>query len=137
MLKALVDYARGNTLMHAAFLVIYGIITYAYMSTLWMGTRVHDTISQLPYAPESWGTPAILIGLVIFIGTYRNSERLVSIGCFFGAVWCLIFAAAFLVDFIQDDTTPIALTGCLIYAHTAAVLLHRFVLGRRLLDESR
>ena len=135
MLKALTDYARGSAIAHAMFLILYGVITYVHMNTLWVGTRVHDTISQLPYAPKSWGTLSILIGVSIFVGLAKHNERVVGWSCFLGAVWCLVFAVAFLVDYVQDDSPPIALVGALIYTYIAMTMLHSFVLGRRLHSE--
>ena len=136
VVKALIDYARGNAILHSAFLIAYGVVTFVYNDTLWSESRVHDTIGQLPKSPESWGALAIFFGVVILIGVLKSNEKIISTGCFLGAVWCLVFAITFIIDFILDPSTPIALTGFAVYTYTALIMLHRVVLGRRLQHET-
>lgn len=136
MVKALVDYARGSAILHAMFLIVYGVITFAYRDALWSESRVYDTIGQLPKSPESWGALAVAFGVIILIGVMWANERIISVGCFLGAVWCIVFAITFLIDFILDKNTPITLVGFSIYVYTALIMLHRVVLGQRLQHET-
>ena len=136
VVKALIDYARGNAILHSAFLIAYGVVTFVYNDTLWSESRVHDTIGQLPKSPESWGALAIFFGVVILIGVLKSNEKIISTGCFLGAVWCLVFAITFITDFILDPSTPIALIGFAVYTYTALIMLHRVVLVRRLQHET-
>lgn len=137
MVKALVDYARGNAILHVLFLFFYGVITFVYGKVLWRGTGVHDTISMIPYSPESWGSIAIFCGLLVLLGIIKSDNILISVGCFLGSMWCFVFAGALLTDFFEDPTTPIALSGGLTYTYSALLMIHRSVLARKLDNEPK
>ncbi|AWY06136.1 membrane protein [Gordonia phage Suzy] len=132
-LKALLDYAKGNAIVHSAFGFSYGLLTIFAGDALWAGGRTYETANSLPYAPQSWGTIAIVFDGVIAIGSIKktNSERWIRWGCFGLAAWCFVFAIFFLIDSIAH-WTPFGLPGVVVYGYSALLMIHRSVLGERL-----
>lgn len=132
-LKALMDYARGNAMVHSLFAMTYGALTIFCGDDLWSGGSAYRTANSIPFAPQSWGCVAIVFGGVIAIGCVKNknSERWIRVGCFLMAVWCFVFAIFFLTDSIKSHT-PFGLPGTAVYSYMAMLMIHRSVLSRRI-----
>lgn len=128
-LKALLDYAKGNGIVHGLFAICYGLLTIIFGDELWNGP-VYQNANKLPWAPQSWGLVALLCGVIILYGAYRDRERLVRWGCFFMAVWCFVFASLFLKDFIEYKAA-LSLPGVISYYHAAFLMINRSVLSKR------
>lgn len=129
-LKALLDYARGNGLLHGIFAIIYGTLTFIYGDDLWEGPAYYNA-SKIPYAPQSWGAVAMLAGIIIILGSVKGKEKLVKWGCFFMSTWCLFFASLFLKDFIETKMAFI-LPAAVSYYHAAFLMVNRYVLAGRI-----
>lgn len=77
-----------------------------------------------PGAPWSWGTMALIAGLLALSGTFLESNRAVAVGMFVAGFWALFFAITFAraaAKFEQANTTAmVAYAGyavlCLIVA---------------------
>lgn len=128
-LKALLDYARGNAIVHSLFAITYGMATVVWSDALWLG-GVYDTAKEIPFAPESWGFIAMLSGSMILYGA-RNGQVFVKWGCGILSAWCFIFAIFFAIDCIANKT-PLGIPGVISYLYIALLVVHRGVLAEKL-----
>lgn len=63
---------------------------------------------NIPGAPWSWGSLALVAGALALAGTFLESNRAVAVGMFLGGFWALFFAITFAraaAKFEQANTT--------------------------------
>lgn len=77
----------------------------------------YETALTYPYAPESWGYVLGSSSLVGLLGSLSGRLRVVAVGLFMVAVWCLFFA----ISFIQtaSERSDAATTGIPMYVGVA------------------
>ena len=86
----------------ATYAVVIGV-------TILLGGRArfaglsYEAALNTPGAPTSWGIWISMAGLVAITGTFLAKPRVVMIGTFFAALWCLLFASAFAIAALKHD----------------------------------
>ena len=140
-LRALIDYAKGNAIVHSLFAITYGLITIFFGDELWELGHVYSSAKQVPYAPESWGILAIFCGVIILFGVFRGNfrsdyrgEAMIRVGCLLFSAWCFVFAILFAWDCVKYKT-PIGLPGVANYLYMALLVVHRGVLAKRISED--
>ena len=132
-ISAGLDYVKGNTDTHGIFALAYGIITFIYGDKLW-DTTAYSTASSVPYAPQSLGTVAIILGLLILYFSHKGRIKAVGWSVFFMAVWCFVFAIFFIND-VFETNSPLGLPGVISYGHAGILMINRWVLTRRMSND--
>lgn len=77
----------------------------------------YEVALTYPYAPESWGWVLGVFSIAGLVGSLTSRLRLVSIGLYLIAVWCLFFSFSFIQTAVGNPSA--ATTGIPIYLGTA------------------
>lgn len=69
---------------------------------------------DIPGAPWSWGSLALIAGAALLVGTFITDNRMVALGGFACGFWCLFFAITFAraaAAYEQANTTAMVAYG--------------------------
>lgn len=119
--KAGISFVHGFTVNMAIIPIGYGILTFVFGAEMWSGATYGSAMS-VPYAPQSWGTVALALGILIVISERKRLYGLMSVACFLSATWCLIFAFFFLFDCIRHGMS-FGAPGVLVYSTIGVAFL--------------
>lgn len=130
-LQATAGYVYAETLLLALLPTGYGILTWIFGDALWLGrmTARHDIYQaafEVPYAPESWGTAFIAVGVVMAVLNLHTERwgHWLAVVCLGGGFLFLFFLISFLID-VKNSHAPNGWPPVLVYAIFAALLANR------------
>ncbi|QOC56176.1 membrane protein [Gordonia phage Madi] len=120
------DFIRGITVLLSAVCVLFGVLTYVFGDHLFgAGSASQYTrILSVPWSPESWGTFAIVCGVLILAGSFRSKQLQVGSGCTLMGLWSFALAYLIVADCVKYQTSYGAL-GALFFIFFGIAMLGR------------
>lgn len=100
------DFIRHVTVVLGLLSIGYGTLTFIFGDFLWahgdMGT--YRAALSVPLAPQSWGTMAVAMGLIILWAEFAEKYTAKSISLGLQGLWCLVFASFFFYDCVDQKS---------------------------------
>lgn len=109
-----VDYIRGSVGIMAALPIAYGLLTWFVGDALWSGSPVYATALAVPWAPQSWGTLFIALGVALLVCVRRRHFAMITTVSLISALVFATFMVSFGMEFFDSrnpSTLPPALNG--------------------------
>ena len=130
------EYVRFSTVLISTLPVVYGILTWVFGSALWSGSPVYQHALSVPYAPQSWGTVFIVLGVLsVWFGEKQQYRALAVTSILLGLVLGS-FMFTFAAGAITSNTLS-AIPPAVVYGIFALAFLNRSLLAwDNYIDES-
>lgn len=98
----LIDFVRTATVLLGLLPLMYGGLTWFYGDSLWAGSLAYGTALSVPWAPQSWGTMFIVVGVVIIGAARRGHRKCIAISTLVGALMLSMFMVTFLTEVFSN-----------------------------------
>lgn len=122
--QALADYVRLSTWLISILPIVYGGLTWVFGDDLWTQSPIYRTALSVPYAPQSWGTAFIVLGVLSILLAELKSYAVDALCCMIMAVILASFMIAFLTEAIGSRLVG-ALPPATIYALFSLLFMNR------------
>lgn len=113
--QALADYVRISTWLIGILPIAYGGMTWIFGDDLWSSSPIYRTALSVPYAPQSWGTTFIVLGVLSILLAELRYYAMDAVCCMAMAVILASFMVAFMAEAIGHHLIG-ALPPATIYA---------------------
>ncbi|AHJ88513.1 hypothetical protein Jolie1_013 [Mycobacterium phage Julie1] len=120
----LLDFVRIATVLLGLLPLMYGGLTWVYGERLWAGNIVYGTALGVPWAPQSWGTVFVILGVGTIVSARMDRRRCVFILTLLTALMLSMFMVTFLVEVVGNDNVS-ALPPALVYGVVSLLFLAR------------
>ncbi|AHJ88313.1 hypothetical protein Hosp_011 [Mycobacterium phage Hosp] len=120
----LLDFVRTATVLLGLLPLMYGGLTWVYGEKLWAGNIVYGTAMGVPWAPQSWGTVFVILGVGTIVSARMDRRRCVGILTMLTALMLSMFMVTFLVEVFSNDNVS-ALPPALVYGVVSLLFMGR------------
>lgn len=120
----LLDFVRVATVLLGLLPLLYGGLTWVYGDRLWAMNLAYNTALSVPWAPQSWGTLFIVVGVGTIIAAQRGHRRCIAIFTLSAALMLAMFMVTFLTEVVANDK-PGGLPPTIVYGVVSLLFLAR------------
>lgn len=118
------DFKRTVTALIALLPIFYGLLTFVFGDALWASSPVYRSALQVPYAPESWGTAFVALGVGLLVSIRKGWHRWAAATSLATALTLAVFMVSFGIEAVRN-TTLSALPPAMIYGIFSLLFLAR------------
>ncbi|AER47665.1 hypothetical protein [Mycolicibacterium goodii] len=120
----LLDHTRAVTTLLGLLPMLYGVLTWIFSDALWGSSPVYRTALMVPFAPESWGTVFVTLGLLTIVLAHTNRHRGLTVVSLLTALVLGMFMVAFAWEGYASQTLS-ALPPAVVYGIFALLFMNR------------
>lgn len=101
------DFIRGITLILGVTPIAFAVLCFLFGDSVFGSNSApqYNSILDIPWSPESWGTFSGVCGVIILVGFFRNKHRQVGSGCVLMGAFNFALAYFVLKDCLKYDTS--------------------------------
>lgn len=120
------DFIRHVTVVLGLLSVGYGALTFIFGDFLWASGEkgAYQAALSVPLAPQSWGTVAVAMGIIILWAEFAEKYKVKAIALLLQGFWCFVFASFFFYDCV-DQKSAFAAPAILLWGAFGVVYIGR------------
>jgi hypothetical protein len=120
----MVDFLRTVTVLLGLIPFTYGGLTWLFGIGPWIGSPIYATALAVPYAPQSWGTVFLLLGIATIVSGLTGRHRCVLVSTILTALALSMFMVTF-AEAAMLSSGAVGLPPAVVYGVLSLLFLTR------------